>query len=142
MANMNRRRMASPTEAVYPVLSDVTDDKRPSAEQLAKKEPKTYRATARGYVDGSIVEAGQVFSTRMPKGSWMEPVGKASGKKARLADAIDDTQSPLNDHPALETFSLEALQAKALDLGLTDASGLDKDDLITAIRAAHVNEAQ
>ena len=143
MANMNKNRMSNPTTAVYPVPPAAEDDKRPTAAQLAKKAPKTYRALARGYVNGTIVDAGDVFSTNMPKGSWMEEIGKSgSAKDARLADAVDDTQSPLNDDPSLETFSLEALQAEALRLGLTDASGLDKDDLITAIRAAYVNEAQ
>lgn len=141
MANMNKNRMSNPTTAVYPVVPDAGEDKRPTAEQLAKKEPKTYRALARGYVNGTIVDAGDIFSTNMPKGSWMEEVGK--GKTSdRLADAVDDTQSPLNDDPALETFSKAALEAEALRLGLTDAKGLSKDDLIVAIRAAYVNEAQ
>jgi hypothetical protein len=144
MPNMNKNRMSSPTDAVYPVVPDpdAANDKRPTAEQLAKKAPKMYRATARGYINGTIVDAGDVFATNMEKGSWMDPVGKNSATDDRLASAVDDTQSPLNDDPDLTTFSKQALEAEALRLGLTDAKGLSKDDLITAIRAAYVNEAQ
>lgn len=117
-------------------------DKRPTAEQIAKREPKMYRATARGYVDGAIREAGDVFATKMDKGSWMEPLKAETGKGARRAAAVSDTMAPLKDDPDLTTFSPEALEAEALRLGLTDATGLSKDDLIAAIRAAYVNEAQ
>jgi hypothetical protein len=144
MPNMNQNRISNPGAAVYPVLpdADAANDKRPTAEQLAKKAPKMYRATARGYINGTIVDAGDVFATNMEKGSWMEPVGKNSSTDDDLAAAVSDTQSPLNDDPSLETFSKAALEAEALRLGLTSAKGLSKDDLITAIRAAYVNEAQ
>jgi hypothetical protein len=115
-------------------------DSRPSAEEMAKRKPKEYRALARGYVDGMIREPGEVFATAAEQGSWMEPLSK--GKDARVSAAVDDTMASKKDDPDLTTFSMEALQAEALRLGLTDATGLSKDDLIVAIRAAYVNEAQ
>lgn len=113
-----------------------TNDDRPTAEEIAKRRPKTYRAIARGYVDGRIVEPGEVFTTRADEGEWMEPV-EGSGTKSAAERAVDDTQSPISDDPDLTTFSKAALEAKALDLGLTSAKGLSKDDLIQAIQAAH-----
>jgi hypothetical protein len=111
------------------------------ARRAAKKgEPKMYRARERGYIDGIIREPGEVFATADTAGSWMEPL-KGKGQGA-LADAVDDTMASKKDDADLTTFSLEALQGEALRLGLTDATGLDKDDLIVAIRAAYVNEAQ
>lgn len=112
---------------------------RPTREEMAKRKPKMYRAVARGYVDGMIREQGEVFATADTKGSWMEEL---KGKQSRVSEAVDDTLASKKDDPDLTTFSEEALQAEALRLGLTDASGLDKDDLIAAIRAAYVNEAQ
>jgi len=116
-------------------------DAAPAARAPAKKgEPKMYRANQRGYVDGMIREPGEVFATADPKGSWMDEIKGKGGD--RRAEAVDDTMATKKDDPDLNTFSLEALQAEALRLGLTDASGLDKEDLIAAIRAAYVNEAQ
>lgn len=114
------------------------DDDRPTAEEIAKRAPKTYRALSRGYADGRIIEAGQVFSTKIDQGEWMEPV-KGETKSARER-AVDDTQSLISDDPALDTFSKSALEAEALRLGLTNAKGLSKDDLIAAIKAAHDEE--
>ncbi len=99
------------------------------------KEPKEYRATARGYVDGVVREPGDIFATREPQGSWMESL-KGKGQTARER-AVDDTMASRSDDPDLSTFSIEALQAEALRFGLTNAKGLSKDDLIAAIRAAH-----
>jgi hypothetical protein len=121
---------------------DARNDKRPKAAEIAKREPKQYRALARGYCDGMIREPGEVFATKADQGYWMEPVGKASKKDARVQEAVSDLQAAMKDDPSLESFSLEALQAEALRLGLTDATGLSKDDLIVALRAAYVNEAQ
>ena len=107
------------------------------------EEPRMVRATQRGYADGIVREPGEVFATQAPEGSWMEELGKGKkGKDARLSEAVDDTMSSKKDDPDLTTFSMEALQAEALRLGLTDATGLSKDDLIAAIRAAYVNQAQ
>jgi hypothetical protein len=111
--------------------------RRPTAEEIAKREPKEYVATDRGYADGRIIEPGERFATKADQGSWMEPVKKASAKQGRLERAVSDTQSPISDDADLTTFSVEALQAHALSLGLTNATGLSKDDLIAAIRAAH-----
>ena len=114
---------------------DLRDDKRPTAEQIAKREPKTYRALARGYADGMIREEGEVFATRADKGLWMEEI--KSGKQSARQRAVDDTRASMSDDPDLTTFSKEALEAKALDLGLTNAKGLSKEDIIQAIQSAH-----
>lgn len=139
----NRSRIATP-QANLAAAPDVdtapSQDKRPTREQIEKREPKAYRALARGYVDGTIIEEGEVFVTKADKGSWMEPLRKS--KQTAVERAVDDTISPLKDGPDLTTFSKEALEAEALRLGLTNAKGLDKDDLITAITAAYENEAQ
>jgi hypothetical protein len=82
-----------------------------------------------------IREEGEVFATTAPKGSWMEELGKKGQSKRERA--VDDTHASMSDDPDLTTFSKEALEAKALDLGLTDASGLSKEDLIQAIQSAH-----
>lgn len=103
------------------------------------KEPKMYRALQRGYMDGMIREPGEVFATADTKGSWME---EFKDKSTPVERAVDDTMASKKDDPDLTTFSQEALEAEALRLGLTSAKGLSKDDLIVAIRAAYVNEAQ
>lgn len=119
--------------------AQVADDAERRAADRArdKAQPKQYRATARGYVDGRIVEAGELFTTAEPEGSWMEPVKNGTSSSERLQRAVDDTLSPMSDDPDLSTFSKAALEAKALDLGLTNASGLTKEDLIQAIQSAH-----
>jgi hypothetical protein len=111
----------------------------PSLEKKSK-EPKLYRALARGYIDGMIREPGDIFATADTPGTWMEPVGK--GKESRVAEAVSDTMSTKKDDPNLENFSRGALEAEYLRLGGTDPKGLSDDDLITAIRAAYVSEAQ
>lgn len=112
----------------------VSRDDRPTAEDIAKRKPKTYRAIARGYADGRVIEAGEVFTTRADKGAWMEEV---EGKQSALERAVDDAQSPISDDPDLTTFSKAALEARALELGLTNAKGLSKEDLIQVIQAGH-----
>lgn len=119
------------------VLGDA-EDARPTAAEIEKRTPKQYRATARGYAEGRIIEAGETFTTKADKGSWMEPLGKDT--RSARERAVDDTLSPISDDPDLTTFSKEALEAEALRYGLTNAKGLSKDDLIAAIKAAHDEE--
>lgn len=102
--------------------------------------PKTYRAIDRGYVDGRVVEAGTVFTTRAPKGSWMEPVKGGGGYD--VEEAVDDALAPHPDDTDLEGMSKAALEALAADAGVTQPGRLGKDDLITAIRAQRGVNAQ
>jgi hypothetical protein len=112
---------------------------RPSAEELAKRPVKTYRALDRGYVDGRVIEPGEVFSTQAEKGSWMEPV-KAT--KYGVDEAVSDAQAPHPDDINYEGMSQGGLEAIAAMRGVSDPGALDKKDLITAIKAARVPQAQ
>lgn len=139
MANVNQRRISTPGSMVSTVPGvGAEEDTRPTAAEIAKRKPVLYRALARGYVDGDIKDEGDVFATTADQGSWMEKLGKGDADDA-LDNAVSDTQSKIKDDPDLTTFSKQALEARALELGLTSAKGLDKDDLIAAIRAASDN---
>ena len=95
---------------------------------------KTYRATERGYADGRIIEADEVFTTRAPKGSWMEPV-KGAGSAAERA--VEDAQKPRSDDPDLTKLAKPALQAIATERGVTNVEGLTRENLIAAIKASY-----
>lgn len=90
--------------------------------------PVRYIATARGYVDGRIIEEGEAFVTTAPKGSWMEPVDKGEYEAALAA-----TQ-PTPDDPNYDAMTLPALQAVAATMKI-DPNGLSKRDLLSAIKA-------
>lgn len=55
---------------------------------------KTYRALLRGFVDGAVVEAGQLFTTAAPAGKWMEEVDSEKPKPA------DDAGEEVDKKPA------------------------------------------
>ena len=113
----------------------------PTAEEIAKREPKTYRALERGYVDGKIVEAGEVFATKVDKGLWMEPV-KAGSNKYGVDMAVDEAGYGKKADVDYEGMSQPGLEALAALLGVTKPGELGKDELITAIRAARIPVAQ
>lgn len=117
------------------------EDKRPTADEIEKREPKTYRATDRGYADGRVIEPGEVFTTKIDKGSWMEPV-----KKSELAygvdAAVDEAGYGKKADVDYEGMGEPALQALAALVGVTKPGELSKDELITAIRAARIPQAQ
>lgn len=94
---------------------------------------KTYKATERGYVDGRIIEADQVFSTTAPKGEWMEPV---RSKESEAARAVQEAQDPKPSDIDLEKVSGDALTAYALQFGI-NRGRLGDDKLRDAIRAAY-----
>lgn len=54
-------------------------------------EMKTYKAKERGYDGRRVIEAGEVFTTDIKQGSWMEPVEmepvEGDAKKAKPAPA-------------------------------------------------------
>jgi hypothetical protein len=113
----------------------------PTAEEIAKREPKTYRALERGYVDGKVIEAGEVFATKADKGLWMEPVKKAEASYG-VDMAVDEAGYGKKADVDYEGMSQPGLEALAALLGVTKPGELDKDELITAIRAARIPVAQ
>lgn len=94
----------------------------------------TYKALERGYIDGQIVDEGEVFTTAAPKGRWMEPV---DAKEYAAAVAARD---PSPDDPNYDAMTLPALQALAatddykIDVA-PDGKPLSKGALLTAIKA-------
>lgn len=115
--------------------------KAPTAEDIAKRDPKTYRALERGYVDGKIVEEGEVFATKVDKGLWMEEV-KPGSNKYGVEMASDEAGYGKKADVDYEGMSEAALQALAALVGVTKPGELGKDDLITAIKAARIPVAQ
>jgi hypothetical protein len=100
------------------------------------KETKagSHRATARGYAGGNIIEAGQLVPADVAvSDEWMEPV---KGKDTAAAKAIEDVQKDRKDDADLTTLSKAALEALAVERGVTSVKGLSKDDLIAAIQAS------
>lgn len=126
-----------------PTASGRTAERKeaPTADEIAKREPKTYRALERGYVDGKIVEEGEVFATKADKGLWMEPV-KAGANKYGVEMAADEAGYGKKADVDYEGMSEAALQALAALVGVTKPGELGKDDLITAIKAARIPVAQ
>src|SRR3546814_14989618 len=76
---------------------------------MTERKAVRYIATARGYVDGRIVDEGEAFVTTAPKGSWMEPVDKAEYEAAKATEAE-------RDDPNYDAMTLPALQAVAAQL--------------------------
>jgi len=115
-------------------------DDRPTAKEIEKRTPKTYRATERGYVDGKVFEEGEVFTTKADQGSWMEPVKDRADYGVDMA--VDEAQYAKKADVDYEGMSKPGLEALAALLGVTKPGDLVKDDLITAIKAARIPVAQ
>lgn len=105
----------------------------------------THRATTSGYAKtgkdktgfvlvpaGEFVPAGNVVSEE-----WMEEVSKKDAKVIRAAQEAEDPQPGDVD---LTQLSEPALQALAAERGV-NVKGLNKKDLIAAIKAAHAKDA-
>lgn len=112
-------------------------------EKLPRTGANTHRAIARGYAvpdgadgAGALVEAGEIVPANVPVGEWMEKLPKS---KAAREDAVAEAQQPLKDDPDLTTASKPALEALAIEAGVTNVKGLSKDDLIAAIKAERDN---
>ena len=142
------RREAARTPVVSPDVEMRSDpnpgtrlDKRPTAEEIAKRDPKTYRAMDRGYVDGRIVEPGEVFVTKADKGEWMEPV-KGGSTKYTGEQAVDEAQYAKKLDVDYEGMSEAGLEALAALVGVSKPGDLKKAELIEAIRAARRVDAQ
>lgn len=56
---------------------------------------KTYRALQRGFVDGAVIEAGQLFTTAAPAGKWMEEVDSTPTDEAsQEAEPAGEDEKP------------------------------------------------
>lgn len=95
---------------------------------MASKNPVTYTAPHPVYVDMKLYETGEPFTTAQAKGKDWQRVGK--DEKA----AIEASKGTAGD-PPLEGLSKTALEAVAVTKGV-NPTGLDKDGLIAAIKAA------
>lgn len=134
-AVQDRRKEAASTTKAAP------KDERPTAEEIAKRDPKTYKASERGYIDGRIVEPGEVFVTKSDPGMWMEPVKKGSDKYG-VDLAVEEAGYAKKADVDYEGMSQPALEVMAALEGVSKPGELSKDDLITAIKAARRVDAQ
>lgn len=94
--------------------------------------PKTYRALADGFDGKRYINAGEVFTTTIAKGAWMEAVG-ADGKAEKAAQIAADPSN--RQEPDLDKLPLDALKALAADKGVP-FEGLSQKELAAAVRAA------
>lgn len=114
---------------------------------------RQYRALKRGYVDGVLVEAGEVFTheflgverdddgkikrdkdgkairTKIKAPEWAEPV--SAGEAAAIEAATD----PFPDDPVFEEMTASELKAFAAAKGIDLGQAKKKDDIIAAIKA-------
>lgn len=121
---------------------------------------KTYRALRQGYVDGRVIDEGEVFTTESVEIVREEPEGdkkigaivrnKDGTAKTKPADApswaVEISQKeaiaqaaadPDNtDDPNFDAMSKSALQAYAAERNVVFTASTSKEDLITAIKAA------
>lgn len=104
-------------------------------------KPGSHIATERGYSKGILIEPGQLVPTETPVSDrWMRPL--KGDKEDRASRAAREAEHPRNDDPDLTKLSKPALEAMATERGVTDVSGLSKNDLIAAIKAAYEPQAQ
>jgi len=94
------------------------------------KQPNTYTAPHAVYTGSRLYNPGEPFVTADKPGEKWETIDK--GEKA----AIDASQPGHPDDVPLEGMTVAALQAVAATKNV-DPTGLNKADLITAIKAAN-----
>jgi hypothetical protein len=110
------------------------DEHAAVVKKAAKTGINTHRATQRGYANGVLVETGDYVPDGIAVSKdWMERV---DGKTDRLEDAVNEALDPLSKDVDLTKLSKPALEAMAAERGI-NVDGLGKDQLITAIKAAH-----
>lgn len=103
----------------------------------------THVARARGYAADALIEPGEFVPPDVPiadiddDGGWMEPVDKKTARMLQAADEATDKQPGDVD---LTKLSPEALEAMAAERGI-NVGGLNKKQLIDAIKAAHAQTA-
>lgn len=98
--------------------------------------PKTYRATADGYDGTRLIRTGEIFTTDITKGSWMEPVGADSAAEEAAAIAADPSNRA---DPDYENLPLASLKAIAAEKGVPH-DGLSAKDLAAALRAVAIGK--
>lgn len=107
----------------------MTDEKK-----VELTEANSHRATERGYGMGQLIEPGCIVPAGVPVSeSWMDEI---EPKDRKLAAAVEDAQKRSKDDPDLTKLSKPALEALATERGVTDVSGLTRENLIAAIKAA------
>lgn len=90
---------------------------------------KIYKSTQPVYIGSVYYKPGEPFTTDAAKGKdWTEVTKKEK--------AAFDAEQPIPGDPPLESLSLEALKAVAVTKHV-NPEGLNKKDLITAIKAAN-----
>lgn len=97
-------------------------------------QAKTYRAIERGYDGKRLREPGDVFTTDIPKGTWMEEIDAKTGKAIEAAE-IAASQSERAD-PDYESLNKTALTAIAAEKGVPH-DGLTKAELVDALNAVN-----
>ena len=95
-----------------------------------KSDPKAYTAPHDVFTADQYTKAGEVFVTDAKKGENWEEVTTA--EKA----AIEASTEQVPGDPPIEGLSLDALKALAVTKNV-NPEGLNKKDLITAIKAAN-----
>lgn len=100
------------------------------AESKAAAKPKAYTSTSPVYTGGRYYKPGEAFVTDAKKGEDWTAIDEA--EKA----AIDASQPFGAGDPSLEAMELASLKALAAEKKV-NVAGLDRDELITAIKAAN-----
>lgn len=129
-------------EATKLAETPVAKDERDTAEEIAKRDPVTYKALERGYVDGKIVEEGETFVTKADKGLWMEKVKKGDAQKYGVDLAVEEAGYAKKADVDYEGMSEAGLEALAALVGVSKPGALKKDELIQAIKSARRVDAQ
>lgn len=55
---------------------------------------KTYRALQRGFDGDQVIEAGQLFTTGIPQGSWMEEVDSKTTEPVEETGEVETKKPP------------------------------------------------
>lgn len=120
-------------EAVADAADAIASDSKAKEAAKAPKangKPKAYISTSDTYVGGRYFKAGEPFVTDEPKGNDWEAVDDAAKAAAEAAQPLGAGDPPL------ESMDLSALKAFAATKNVR-ADGLNKDELLAAIRAAN-----
>lgn len=87
------------------------------------KVAKTYKASERGYIDGRIVEEGEVFTTASKPGNWMDEVA---------AEASEEPDGEIG----YDKMKYAELVQLAVAKGIEAPNKLKKEELVAALEKA------
>lgn len=110
----------------------ITERTKADSEAKAKEtpEPKMYTATKDVYVGSTYYKAGEPFVTTDDAADFWTEIDHETGQTMKAA-----LEKVPGDAP-LDGLSVDALQAVAVTKNI-NVTGMDKDQLITAIKAAN-----